>query len=108
MRRLASYTAADFDAEFRNDDTCLHCAKCGQRWKHHRVTDRTAHACAVEGVERLEGRDVYKLKPTMKRGQVRHLWVDAVSLLYVKVGGTPKLMDGKMRLWKSTIAITGA
>jgi transposase-like protein len=56
--RPAPYTAADFNAEFRNDDLCLeyireqrwpaavtHCVKCGNRSKHHRVTGRTAYAC---------------------------------------------------------------
>lgn len=56
--RLPLYTAAHFHAEFRNDDLCLeyikeqrwpaavtHCVKCGKRWKHHRVTGRTAYAC---------------------------------------------------------------
>jgi Transposase zinc-ribbon domain len=58
MGRLGSYTAADFNAEFRNDDLCLeyireqrwpaaviHCVKCDNRSKHHRVTGRTAYAC---------------------------------------------------------------
>jgi len=58
MRRLAPYTVAEFNAEFRNDDMCLEymkeqrwpaavldCVKCGNRWKHHRVTGRTAYAC---------------------------------------------------------------
>jgi DNA-directed RNA polymerase subunit RPC12/RpoP len=58
MGRLAPYTVADFNAEFRNDDICLEyvreqrwptavtdCVKCGNRWKHHRVTGRTAYAC---------------------------------------------------------------
>ena len=56
--RPAPYTAADFNAEFRNDDLCFeyireqrwpaavtHCVKCGMRSKHHRVTGRTAYAC---------------------------------------------------------------
>jgi outer membrane lipoprotein-sorting protein len=51
----------------------------------------------LEGVEKVEGRDAYKLKLTMKSGQVRHLWVDAESFLDVKIEGTPKRMDGKMR-----------
>src|SRR6266702_4399830 len=51
----------------------------------------------LEGVEKVEGRDAYKLKLTMKSGQVRHLWVDAEYFLDVKVEGTPKRMDGKMR-----------
>lgn len=58
MRRLAPYTAAEFNVEFRNDDICLEyikeqrwptavtdCLKCRKRWKHHRVTGRTAYAC---------------------------------------------------------------
>ena len=57
-KRLPPYTAAEFNAEFRNDDICLeyiqeqrwpaavtHCVKCGKRGKHHRVTGRTAYAC---------------------------------------------------------------
>ena len=51
----------------------------------------------LEGMEKVEGRDAYKLKLTMKGGQVRHLWVDAESFLDVKVEGTPTRMDGKMR-----------
>lgn len=58
QRKLARYTAADFNAEFRNDDVCLEylkeqrwpgavipCVKCGKRWKHHRVSGRAAYAC---------------------------------------------------------------
>lgn len=52
----------------------------------------------VEGVERVEGHDAYKLKLTTKGGQVRHLWVDAQTFLEVKIEGTPRRMDGKMRL----------
>lgn len=51
----------------------------------------------LEGMEKVEGRDAYKLKLTMKSGQVRHLWVDAESFLDVKIQGTPKRMDGRMR-----------
>jgi outer membrane lipoprotein-sorting protein len=51
----------------------------------------------LEGVEQVEGRDAYKLKLTMKGGHVRHLWVDTQSFLEVKIEGTPRRMDGKMR-----------
>lgn len=51
----------------------------------------------LEGAEKVEGRNAYKLKLTMKSGQVRHLWVDAESFLDVKIEGTPRRMDGKMR-----------
>jgi outer membrane lipoprotein-sorting protein len=51
----------------------------------------------LEGVEKVEGHDAYKLKLTMKGGQVRHLWVDAQTFLEVKIEGVPRRMDGKMR-----------
>jgi hypothetical protein len=44
----------------------------------------------------VEGHDAYKLKLTMKGGQVRHLWVDAQTFLEVKIEGIPRRMDGKM------------
>lgn len=51
----------------------------------------------LEGVEKVEGRDAYKLKLTMKDGQMRHVWVDTQTFLEVKVEGVPRRMDGKMR-----------
>lgn len=51
----------------------------------------------LEGVEKVEGQDAYKLKLTMKEGQVRHVWVDTKIFLEVKVEGVPRRMDGKMR-----------
>jgi outer membrane lipoprotein-sorting protein len=51
----------------------------------------------LEGVEKVEGHDAYKLKLTMKSDQVQHIWVDAGTFLEVKVEGTPRRMDGKMR-----------
>jgi outer membrane lipoprotein-sorting protein len=51
----------------------------------------------LEGVEKVEGRDAYKLKLTMKGGQVRHLWIDAETFLDVKIEGAPRRMDGRMR-----------
>jgi hypothetical protein len=51
----------------------------------------------LEGVEKVENQDAYKLKVIMKGGQVQHLWLDAGTFLEVKVEGTPRRMDGKMR-----------
>jgi outer membrane lipoprotein-sorting protein len=51
----------------------------------------------ADGVEKVEGHDAYKLKITMKGGLVQHLWIDAQTFLDVKVEGTPRRMDGKMR-----------
>ena len=51
----------------------------------------------VEGTESVEGHDAYRLKVTAHSGAVQHLWIDAQSFLDVKVEGTPRRMDGKMR-----------
>jgi len=51
----------------------------------------------LDGIEPVEGRDAYKLKLTMKGGDVRHVWIDSHSFLDVKVEGTPRRMDGRMR-----------
>jgi outer membrane lipoprotein-sorting protein len=50
----------------------------------------------LDGVEKVDGRDAYKLKLTMKSGQVQHVWIDAQNFLEVKIEGTPRRMDGKM------------
>jgi hypothetical protein len=52
---------------------------------------------ALEGMEAVDGHNAYKLKLTMKNGQVQHIWIDAQSFLDVKVEGVPRRMDGKMR-----------
>jgi hypothetical protein len=48
-------------------------------------------------VEPVEGHDAYKLKLTAKSGDVKHVWIDAQSFLDVKVEGTARRMDGRMR-----------
>ena len=52
---------------------------------------------ALEGVEQVDGHNAYKLKLTMKNGDVQHIWIDAQSFLDVKVEGLPRRMDGKLR-----------
>jgi hypothetical protein len=52
---------------------------------------------ALEGMEPVDGQDAYKLKLTLKNGNVQHVWIDAKSFLDVKVEGLPRRMDGKMR-----------
>jgi hypothetical protein len=52
---------------------------------------------ALEATEPVDGHPAYKLKLTMKNGDVRHIWIDAQSFLDVKVEGSPHRMDGKMR-----------
>jgi outer membrane lipoprotein-sorting protein len=50
----------------------------------------------MEGVEKVEGKDAYKLKVTQKSGDVKYIWIDAQSFLDVRVSGPQRRMDGKM------------
>jgi hypothetical protein len=50
-----------------------------------------------ERMEQVDGHNAYKLKLTLKNGDVQHIWIDAHSYLDVKVEGVPRRMDGKMR-----------
>jgi outer membrane lipoprotein-sorting protein len=49
-----------------------------------------------ESVEPVEGHPAYKMKLTLKGGEIRHVWIDAQSFLDVKIEGTPRRMDGRM------------
>jgi outer membrane lipoprotein-sorting protein len=51
----------------------------------------------LEKVEPVEGHDAYKLKLTMKDGRVQHVWIDAQSFLDIKIDGSPRRFDGRMR-----------
>lgn len=63
------------------------------------LVDYAAKGTKVElaGVERVEGRPAYKLKLTIKNGDVQHIWIDAQSFLDVKVEGIQRRMDDRMR-----------
>ena len=52
---------------------------------------------AYDGVEAVGGSDAYRLVLTLKDGTVRHVWIDASTFLDVKVEGSPRWMDGKLR-----------
>jgi hypothetical protein len=47
-----------------------------------------------EGIEKVEDRDTYKLKLTLKSGDVTHVWVDAQTFLETKIQGQPRRLDG--------------
>jgi outer membrane lipoprotein-sorting protein len=49
----------------------------------------------LEGAEKVEDRDTYRLKLTMKNGVVQHVWVDAQTYLEAKIEGAPRRLDGK-------------
>jgi hypothetical protein len=49
----------------------------------------------LEDVDKVEGRDTYRLKLTLKNKHVVHTWIDAQSFLEIKMEGVPRRLDGK-------------
>ena len=49
----------------------------------------------LDGIEKVDGRDAYKLKLTLKNGEAMHVWLDAETFLEAKIEGTPRRLDGK-------------
>lgn len=60
------------------------------------LVDYAAKGSRVEldGLEKVEGRDNYKLKVTQSNGYMFHLWVDSETFLETKVEGQPRRLDG--------------
>jgi len=60
------------------------------------LVDYTAKGTRIEldGIEKVEDRDTYKLKLTLKSGDVTHVWVDSKTFLEAKIEGTPRRLDG--------------
>jgi len=60
------------------------------------LVDYAAKGTKVEldGMEKVEDRDTYKLKLTLKNGAVTHVWIDAQTFLETKIDGTPRRLDG--------------
>jgi hypothetical protein len=48
----------------------------------------------LDGIEKVEDRDTYKLKLTLKSGQVTHVWVDTKTFLETKIEAAPRRLDG--------------
>lgn len=51
---------------------------------------------SLEGVEKVDGLDNYKLKLTMKDGRAIRVWIDAQTFLETKIEGQPRRLDGVM------------
>jgi outer membrane lipoprotein-sorting protein len=49
----------------------------------------------LEGTEKVDGKDNYRLKLTFKNGASQHVWVDAGTFLETKIEGTPRRLDNK-------------
>ena len=60
------------------------------------LIDYAAKGTRIEsdGIEKVEDRDTYKLKLTLKSGDVKHVWVDAQTFLEAKIEGQPRRLDG--------------
>jgi len=48
----------------------------------------------LDGTEKVEGRENYKLKLTLKSGQAIHVWIDSQTFLETKIEGQPRRLDG--------------
>ena len=60
------------------------------------LVDYAAKGTKIElvGMEKVEGRDTYNLKLTMKNGSAIHVWIDAQTFLEAKIEGQPRRLDG--------------
>ena len=60
------------------------------------LVDYAAKGTTVEldGTDKVEDRDTYKLKLTMKDGHSIHVWIDAKTFLEAKVEGASRRLDG--------------
>jgi outer membrane lipoprotein-sorting protein len=57
--------------------------------------ERKGTRVELQGMDKVEGKSAYKLKLTKASGASRNLWVDAASLLEVKIDGEPRKLDGR-------------
>lgn len=49
----------------------------------------------LEGTEKVEEKDNYRLKVTTKDGNATHVWIDAKTFLETKIDGVPRRLDGQ-------------
>jgi outer membrane lipoprotein-sorting protein len=56
--------------------------------------ERKGAKVELAGMEKVDGKDTYKLKVT-RNGAARHLWIDASTFLDVKIDGEPRKLDGR-------------
>jgi hypothetical protein len=61
------------------------------------LVDYAAKGTRIEaaGTEKVEGKWTYKLELTLKTGEQRFLWVDAVTFLDTKISGDVRKLDGR-------------
>jgi len=49
----------------------------------------------LDGRDKVDGKDTYKLALTYKDKRVQHVWVDSQTFLEVKIDGAPRRLDGR-------------
>ena len=83
-RVVEPYTAEEMQSESRQSDL------------DGPLIDYAAKGTKIElaGMEKVEDRDTYKLKLTLKSGQSIHVWIDAQTFLEAKIEGQPRRLDG--------------
>lgn len=76
-------------------------AKAAEDWQEldGPLVDYASKGTKVElqGMEKVEGHDSYKLLLTLKDGTQQHVWIDASTFLERKIDGEPRKLDGRMR-----------
>lgn len=50
----------------------------------------------LDGIEKVDDRDCYKLKLTLSNGRTIHDWIDAQNFLEAKIEGQPRKLDGTL------------
>ncbi len=62
------------------------------------LVDYAAKGTKVEmdGIEKIDGKDNYRLKLTYKTGESQKLWINSQTFLETKMEGWPRRLDGKM------------
>jgi len=49
----------------------------------------------LDGVEKVEGNECYRLQLTLKNGHTQRVWINAQTFLEAKIDGAPRRLDGK-------------
>jgi outer membrane lipoprotein-sorting protein len=57
--------------------------------------ERKGTRVELQGMDKVEGKDAYRLRLTKAGAASRNLWIDAVSFLEVKIDGEPRRLDGR-------------
>ena len=57
--------------------------------------ERKGTKVELQGMDKVEGKNAYKLRLAKANGASRTLWVDATSFLELKIDGEPRKLDGR-------------